>query len=238
MGKIVICGLDQAGKSSIIKALKEGDFVQTDRTIGFDADVLQIKNLKINILDLGGQKAFRSGWPMHFNNLSALVWVVDSSAQERFHEVLTEFDNIKDLVPQNGIILVLANKQDLAETDNVEEIQRLLRLEFLVQKWYIIGTSTQTNEGLRDGFIWLYENLTNEQFSSKKTTSYNIPIDHLYDGQFNCLFLEAGECPYPDSIPESCKTCEFGSCKNCLNQNPECLSLFPDYFKSEDTIGD
>ena len=45
MSKIVIVGLDQAGKSSIVKALKEGDFIQTNMTIGFDADVLQIKKL-------------------------------------------------------------------------------------------------------------------------------------------------------------------------------------------------
>ena len=234
MSKIVIVGLDQAGKSSIVKALKEGDFIQTNRTVGFDSDVLQINKLKINILDLGGQKNFRPGWPMHFNNLSAMIWVIDASNTDRFHEALIEFDNIKDLVPQKGIFLVLANKQDQLEIDNIDEIQRLLKLEFVSQKWKIIGTSTKTNEGLREAFIWLYENLTDEKFLEKGT--YNIPLEHLVDGSFNCVYFNADACPTPNSIPGSCKTCEFGSCKNCMNQIPECLSLFPDYFKSEDII--
>mgnify|MGYP000094289128 CR=1 FL=1 len=64
--------------------------------------------------DIGGQKAIRAYWTNYTDNTSALIYVVDSSDEERIkecHEALTEIlaeDNMKG-VP----LLVFANKQDL-----------------------------------------------------------------------------------------------------------------------------
>ncbi|MFW9930073.1 MAG: ADP-ribosylation factor family protein [Candidatus Thorarchaeota archaeon] len=236
LAKIVIVGLDQAGKTSIVKALQEGEFVNTNRTVGYNAESLEIAKLKINVLDLGGQKAFRSTWTMHLNNLNCLIWVIDSSTPDRFNEAVTEFDLIKDLIPSQAIIIVLANKQDSEDAESIETIKRVMKLQFLMFKWKIFPTSTITNEGLRDAFTWMYENLTQEKLSQPNQFTYNIPIEHLENNIFKCLYLEAGECPTPKLVPKSCPTCIYGSCRNCLAQTPDCLLLFPEYIKTDDII--
>ena len=226
--KIVFCGLDRARKTSIIKTILGGEFVQTMRTIGFTMDQLQINKLKIEVVDLGGQVDFRPGWYLHLGNAS-LVWVVDSTDKSRFNEMATEFENVRRSLQPNAFILVLANKQDSEEAESIDAIATLLKLDIIPQKWKIFATSAQTTEGLRDAFKWLYESITQEEISLE--SEYRIPSAHLENGMFNCLYLEAGTCPTPNLVPNSCPSCKYGSCQNCLNQVPECLHLFPDFFQ-------
>lgn len=226
--KLVFCGLDRAGKTTIIKTLQEGEVVQTMRTIGFTIDQIKIKDEILEIIDLGGQIEFRPGWSLHLNSAGILVWVIDSSDIERFTEVIQEFKKSIKYIPKNALIVVLANKQDLENAVDEEEIEKLLDLSNITNKWRIFATSSITTEGLRNAFSWIYDN-----FSGKKLLQefdYNIPLQHTSNGTFKCVYYEAQSCPTPDLVPDACPTCKFGSCKNCLNQIPECFELFPKFF--------
>lgn len=229
--KIVFCGLDSAGKTSIIKTLQEGEQVQTSRTIGFAMNQLEINQMKIQTIDLGGQAGFREAWGTHLSQAGALIWVIDASDSNRFNEVVYEFQRSLFFLPKDAIILVLANKQDRELAEDTLRIKELLKLKDLGQKWNIFKTSTITTEGLRDAFSWLYESISGETIELE-VNNYQIPVIHLADGTFKCVYLEGGMCPTPDRVPQACPTCIYGTCQNCLNQVPECLSLFPQFFNT------
>lgn len=229
--KLVFCGLDRAGKTTIIKTLQEGELVQTMRTIGFTMDQIKINDEILEIIDLGGQIEFRPGWSLHLNTAGILIWVIDASDIQRFSEVTQEFKKSLKFIPQTALIVVLANKHDLESAVEEDEIVQILELSNLSNKWRIFATSSVTTEGLRSTFTWIYENFSSNELH--KEFNYHLPVQHVNDETFKCVYLEARSCPTPESIPSACLTCKYGSCENCLNQIPECIELFPKFFDSE-----
>ena len=228
--KIIFCGLDRAGKTTIIKTIQEGELVQTMRTIGFTQDQIKINDEILEIIDLGGQVDFRPAWSFHLNTAGIVIWVIDASDVERFSEVVQEFKKSTKIIPKNTLIAILANKQDLETAVEEEEIERLLELNSLPNKWRVFETSSITTEGLRNTFYWLYENFSGKNLNQE--FAYNLPVQHLSDGSFKCVYFEAGSCPTPDTVPQACTSCKYGSCQNCLNQVPNCFDLFPRFFET------
>jgi len=53
--RILMVGLDAAGKTTILYKLKIGDVVTTIPTIGFNVEKVKYKNIEFNIWDVGGQ---------------------------------------------------------------------------------------------------------------------------------------------------------------------------------------
>ncbi|KAG7248283.1 hypothetical protein CRUP_013516, partial [Coryphaenoides rupestris] len=57
--RILILGLDGAGKTTILYRLQVGEVVTTIPTIGFNVETVTYKNLKFQVWDLGGQTSIR-----------------------------------------------------------------------------------------------------------------------------------------------------------------------------------
>lgn len=57
--RILMLGLDSAGKTTILYKLQLGDVVSTIPTIGFNVESLSYKNIKFQVWDLGGQSSIR-----------------------------------------------------------------------------------------------------------------------------------------------------------------------------------
>lgn len=57
--RILILGLDGAGKTTILYKLQVGEVVTTIPTIGFNVEQVTYKNLKFQVWDLGGQTSIR-----------------------------------------------------------------------------------------------------------------------------------------------------------------------------------
>jgi GTPase SAR1 family protein len=68
----------------------------------------------LNVWDIGGQKAIRPYWKNYYENTDGIVFVVDSSDEERLNECV---DELQSLLVEEGLLkvplLVYANKQDL-----------------------------------------------------------------------------------------------------------------------------
>ncbi|MHA1639043.1 MAG: ADP-ribosylation factor-like protein, partial [Candidatus Heimdallarchaeota archaeon] len=56
---ITICGLDNAGKTTIVRYLVAGEYKSTVPTMGVNREVIDLPNLQMDIFDLGGQLDFR-----------------------------------------------------------------------------------------------------------------------------------------------------------------------------------
>jgi len=110
--RILILGLDGAGKTTILYKLHCGEVVTTIPTIGFNVETVSYKNIKFQVWDLGGQTSLRPYWRCYFANTNAIIYVVDSADSERLgiskDELMSmlEEEELKDTC-----LLVFANKQ-------------------------------------------------------------------------------------------------------------------------------
>merc|ERR550534_3603524 len=81
--RILIQGLDAAGKTTILYKLKLGEVVTTIPTIGFNVETIEYKNVSFTAWDVGGRDKIRPLWRHYYQNTQAIVFVVDSHDRER-----------------------------------------------------------------------------------------------------------------------------------------------------------
>lgn len=112
--RILMVGLDAAGKTTILYKLKLGEIVTTIPTIGFNVETVEYKNISFTVWDVGGQDKIRPLWRHYFQNTQGLIFVVDSNDRERAQEAQEELQKMlgEDEL-REATLLVFANKQDL-----------------------------------------------------------------------------------------------------------------------------
>uniref|UniRef100_A0AAY4EIV5 ADP-ribosylation factor 3 n=1 Tax=Denticeps clupeoides TaxID=299321 RepID=A0AAY4EIV5_9TELE len=199
--RILMVGLDAAGKTTILYKLKLGEIVTTIPTIGFNVETVEYKNISFTVWDVGGQDKIRPLWRHYFQNTQGLIFVVDSNDRERVNEAREELmrmlaeDELRD-----AVLLVFANKQDLPNAMNAAEITDKLGLHSLRHRnWYIQATCATSGDGLYEGLDWLANQLKNknEERSTKRLLTRK-----------NCVeFSTLPPTPDPDSKSHS-QRCE------------------------------
>jgi len=108
--KILMIGLDAAGKTSVLYKLKLNELVTTIPTIGFNVEHVQYRNLDMTIWDVGGQDKIRPLWKHYYESADAIIYVVDSNDPDRIEEAAAELHKIlADDMLRNARLLVLAN---------------------------------------------------------------------------------------------------------------------------------
>merc|ERR1719210_998465 len=88
--RILLLGLDNAGKTTILKKFNGEPIDTVSPTLGFNIKTLDYKGYKLNIWDVGGQKTIRSYWRNYFEQTDGFVWVVDSTDTERLADCRAE----------------------------------------------------------------------------------------------------------------------------------------------------
>eukprot|EP00434_Breviolum_minutum_P001935 symbB.v1.2.001713.t1/scaffold61.1/size362833/12 len=159
--KILMLGLDAAGKTTILYRLKLGEVVTTVPTIGFNVETVEYRNINLTVWDVGGQDRIRKLWRYYFENTNALIYVVDSSDRDRIKEAKEELNKmLQEQALENAVLLVFANKQDLPNAMTPAEIMENLELQKLGhRKWFIQSTVAPTGDGLYEGLDWLTRTL-------------------------------------------------------------------------------
>lgn len=71
--RILVLGLDNGGKTTILKKLSEEDISHIMPTQGFNVKSLQVDGFKLNMWDIGGQKTIRPYWRNYYEQTDALV---------------------------------------------------------------------------------------------------------------------------------------------------------------------
>ncbi|GHJ87826.1 hypothetical protein NliqN6_4228 [Naganishia liquefaciens] len=156
--RILMVGLDSAGKTTILYRLQIGEVVSTIPTIGFNVETVSYKNINFQVWDLGGQSSIRPYWRCYYANTQAIIYVIDSSDVARLptsrSELLTMLseDELKN-VP----VLVFANKQDAPGALSPAEISDKLGLAGgeKGREWSVRGSCAIKGEGLEEGLDWL-----------------------------------------------------------------------------------
>ena len=174
--KIIILGIQNAGKTTILYRLSIGQLVKTTPTIGSNVEEISYNNVKLQAWDLGGQQSTRSVWDVYFVNTDAIIYVIDTH-DETYDDSKTQFYKLlSNEALKNAIILIYANKQDLPGAKNVAEIIQIYELDTIKDHiWHIQPCSAQTGEGLITGMKWLSDQLV---FRSNNNFPINPYVDY------------------------------------------------------------
>ncbi|KPM05838.1 ADP-ribosylation factor-like protein 4C-like protein [Sarcoptes scabiei] len=168
-------GLDSAGKTTALYQLKFEQYINTLPTIGFNCekvklDFKKIKGVSFTIWDIGGQDKLRPLWIPYTRCTDGIIFVVDSVDEDRFEEARIELMRTLKF-PQNAHVpvLILANKHDLPESKNTDEITNSLGLNDLTGQhlWHIQSCCSINGEGLEDGLEYLYEMILERRKANK-----------------------------------------------------------------------
>eukprot|EP00759_Apiculatamorpha_spiralis_P057064 PhF_6_TR8410/c0_g1_i1/m.13139/K07937/ARF1; ADP-ribosylation factor 1 len=151
--RVVMVGLDAAGKTTILYKLRLNEVVTTIPTIGFNVETLEYKNLKMTVWDVGGQDKLRGLWHHYFTNCDGVIFVVDSADVERLPKAAEELHKLLDHDDlRTASLLVYANKQDVRGARTPAEIAAALGLNTLQKRqWHVQPAVGVTGQGLYEG---------------------------------------------------------------------------------------
>jgi ADP-ribosylation factor 1/2 len=160
--KIVMVGLDAAGKTTVLYKLKLGTVVTTIPTIGFNVETVEYKNINFTVWDIGGQSKIRPLWRHYYQQCKGVIFVVDSSDRDRMEDARDELQTMfADQELSNATLLVFANKQDLPNAMTTDQIANKLALpEMRGRQWFVQSTQATTGDGLYEGLEWLSKAVT------------------------------------------------------------------------------
>ncbi|GCB73629.1 hypothetical protein scyTo_0002709 [Scyliorhinus torazame] len=127
--KVIIVGLDNAGKTTILYQFLMNEVVHTSPTIGSNVEEIVVKNTHFLMWDIGGQDMLRSTWSTYYTNTEDL---------------------------RKAAVLVFANKQDMKNSMSAAEISKFLTLTAIKDHpWHIQACCALTGEGLGQGLEWM-----------------------------------------------------------------------------------
>jgi len=165
--RVLLLGLDNAGKSTILCSLLKEPFDNVGPTLGFDIRTVPWQHrARVNIWDVGGQETIRAYWRNYFEETDGLIWVVDAADISRLQVCAAQLRQVLFEERLLGAsVLILANKQDLPGALSSDEIEQVLKLSELGNRhWEIHPCSAYTGEGVQEGFDWLIEDISSRIF--------------------------------------------------------------------------
>jgi small GTP-binding protein len=166
--KVVICGLDSAGKTTMVSFLQNGTFMEHTPTMGKEMTTIQVQGVRLNLIDMGGQKDFRDLWLGEASQAECVIFMIDAYAIERFNEAKKELWRLSDIFKKKSLI-ILANKYDLQPVAQISQIIEALDLKNL-PSFEVLPISCKTGFGIVKAFMKIYYKLTGKQLNKKIST--------------------------------------------------------------------
>eukprot|EP00605_Chrysophyceae_sp_TOSAG23-4_P001298 GSChrysophyteH1.ASY1.ANO1.1412.1 assembled CDS len=142
--RLLVLGLDNSGKTTILKKLSDEDITHIMPTQGFNIKSLMRDGFKLNVWDIGGQKSIRPYWRNYYDQTDALIYVIDSADRRRMEE--------------SGVEL-----QQLLDEERLSHVPLMLR----DRTWQILPCSAKTGEGLQDAMEWIVEQINSGKDEGK-----------------------------------------------------------------------
>ncbi|MCJ1454209.1 ADP-ribosylation factor-like protein 2 [Mycoblastus sanguinarius] len=164
--RILMLGLDNAGKTTIVKRIMNEDVNTVSPTLGFIIKTIEYEGYRLNVWDVGGQKTLRSYWKNYFEKTDALIWVVDATDRLRIDDCRQELASL--LLEERlmgASLLVFSNKTDVGGCMTDDEIRKGLQLDGIkTHKWTIVRCSAITGSNLKEGLGWVVQDARDRLF--------------------------------------------------------------------------
>eukprot|EP00887_Chlorella_sp_A99_P001573 scaffold8.g1573.t1 len=128
--RLLLVGLDNAGKTTVVKRICGEDISTVSPTLGFEIRTVEFEGFRLCIWDVGGQRSLRAYWRNYFESTDVLAWVVDSADARRMADCAQAGGReLQRLLQEERLagatLLVLANKQDVAGALPPQRIQEV-----------------------------------------------------------------------------------------------------------------
>ena len=162
---IVVVGLDNSGKTTIINRLKprEAQASNIVPTVGFTVEKFQSKSLQLVAFDMSGQGRYRNMWEHYYRDCHGIIFVIDSSDKLRLAVAREELDQLlahTEIRERRIPILFFANKMDVRDAVPSVNCVTMLDLARIENKpWHICASNAITGEGLDEGITWLTDQI-------------------------------------------------------------------------------
>ena len=162
-GTLLLLGLDNAGKTTLLHRLRTGDvrsFPPTDRPHHM-TEKFTCQGISFQAWDLGGHEAVRHVWEDYVCECSAVFFLIDSSDHDRIEEAGFELDAlIGEKIVQDVPVAVLCNKCDLETAMPSKDICQRIQFDELQKmqgedKIAIFRISVLRGEGYQSAFRWV-----------------------------------------------------------------------------------
>ncbi len=135
--KILILGLDNCGKTTILLSLKEEtnllSYLSLKPTRGVNIEQFQENNFNIYVWDFGGQKEYRSDYITNFakyiKKVDEILYIIDVQDYNRYNQALKYLEDIIKSIEQEEKIIELSiflhkydpNLKNKAEFKDIDE---------------------------------------------------------------------------------------------------------------------
>ncbi|CAK5073638.1 unnamed protein product [Meloidogyne enterolobii] len=162
---ILVLGLDNSGKTTILNQLKPAETQSTSitPTVGYNVEKFSAAGMTFSAYDMSGQSRYRNLWETQYKNVNGIIFVVDASDKLRIAVARDELWMLldhKDLTYKKTPLLIFANKSDVRDAVPASEIHLNLGLDLIRNRnWHIVSTCALTGQGLVGGIDWLANNI-------------------------------------------------------------------------------
>ncbi len=169
--KMVITGAYNSGKTKFIQMISEIDAVNTEKnvtrsidkikkqtTVAMDFGRISVdKDLVLYLFGTPGQKRFDFMWEILSEGMLGFIIMVDSTRPETFRETRMILETFRSF--SQTPFVVAANKQDLPDAWDPEDLRIALRIEPNIK---IVGCSTFNKPDVKEVLLQLLETILDE----------------------------------------------------------------------------
>jgi len=158
--EVVLVGLENSGKTTLLSVLSDGKPVETTApTIGLNVKMVKRGGVQMKCWDLGGQSQYRQEWGRYTRGCHVIIFVVDANAMHLLPDAKAELHRLlEDRELATTALLVVANKTDLEPHASEQFLIRELNLDYIHDNpWLLLSVSALRNVNVDKIVTWLIE---------------------------------------------------------------------------------
>ena len=155
--EVVLVGLENSGKTTLLNVLAAGRPVETCPTIGLNVKLVRKGGVQMKCWDIGGQAQYRSEWGRYTRGCDVIIYVVDANALDSIPLARKELHRLlEDRELATTPLLVIANKIDLDPHISEPDLIRELNLDYITENpWIVIPVSALKVINIDQVLAWL-----------------------------------------------------------------------------------
>jgi small GTP-binding protein len=148
--KVLILGLEGAGKTTLYDRIRSNEIYITHPTIGFNVEQVKVDWANMTLWDFGGHEKIMSLWEKYFENTDLVILVIDSTDTSNYDKMRSVLQMIQEKL-RNVYVIILINKIDLPDSQETDLIVKKLDLyKYSLKIAKVVRTSTVRGDGMRE----------------------------------------------------------------------------------------